>query len=266
VVDNASSDDSVAALRARFPQAHVIVNEGNAGFAAANNQGIAASAGRHVLLLNSDTVARPGSIERLVRFADAQDTIGVVGPQLLNPDGSFQGSFAKLPSFKSELLSVTGIGARVLGPWHPNYGPRHSQAARRAGYVQGACMLVRRAALAQVGLMDEQYFMYSEETDWCLRMGRAGWEVWFTPDAQIVHYGGQSTRQRRTAMLRALYRSKLRFFRKHHGPLAAMILQTLFFLALRCKWLVEALRARRAGGEAGAAISWRDLQRDAATR
>jgi GT2 family glycosyltransferase len=259
VVDNASADDSVAAAQAQFPDVHVIANEQNVGFAAANNQAMAASAGRYVLLLNSDTVARPGSIERLVRFADAHPAAGVVGPQLLNADGSFQGSFADLPSLASEILSVTGIGKRVFGLWHPNYGPRHSQAARPTGYIQGACMLVRRAALAQIGLMDEQYFMYSEETDWCLRMRRAGWEVWFTPDAQIVHYGGQSTQQWRAAMLRALYRSKIRYFRKHHNPASAMALQAIIVLALRCKWAIEALRAVRAGAPIGAAITWRDL-------
>ncbi|HEY3230904.1 MAG TPA: glycosyltransferase family 2 protein, partial [Roseiflexaceae bacterium] len=170
VVDNGSTDGSVEAVRSGHPDAHIIQNERNVGFAAANNQAIVASAGRYVLLLNSDTIALPGSIERLVRFADARPAMGVVGAMLLNPDGSFQASFADFPSLHSELLSATGLGARLFGHWYPNYGPRRSQRARRVDYIQGACMLARRAAIEQAGLLDEQYFMYSEETDWCLNM------------------------------------------------------------------------------------------------
>jgi hypothetical protein len=260
VVDNGSTDGSVEAVRSGHPDAHIIQNERNVGFAAANNQAIVASAGRYVLLLNSDTIALPGSIERLVRFADARPAMGVVGAMLLNPDGSFQASFADFPSLHSELLSATGLGARLFGHWYPNYGPRRSQRARRVDYIQGACMLARRAAIEQAGLLDEHYFMYSEETDWCLNMRRAGWETWYTPDAQIVHYGSQSTRQVRHAMIQALYRSKVRFFRKHHGPLAAAILRAAFVSVLRCKWFILALLAVVRGANVGPPISWRDLQ------
>src|SRR6266542_3829109 len=186
MVDNGSTDGSVAAVRERFP----------------------------LLLLNSDTIAEPASIERLVRFADGQPTAGIIGARLLNRDGSFQASFADFPSLRSELLSVTGIGPRLFGRWYPSYGPRRSQMARRVDWIQGACMLARRAAIEQAGPMEEQYFMYNEEIDWCMQMWRAGWEVWYLPEARIVHYGGQSTRQIRHAMVQALYRSKVRFFRK----------------------------------------------------
>jgi GT2 family glycosyltransferase len=253
VVDNGSADGSAAAVRAGYPSVNLIVNARNAGFAHANNQAIAASAGRYVLLLNSDTVAAPGAIERLVGFADAHPAAGCVGPRLLNPDGSFQGSFADFPSLASELLSASGLGVRLIRREYPSYGPRQSRAARRVGYIQGACMLVRRAAIAQIGPMDEQYFMYSEEVDWCLRLQRAGWEIWYTPDAQIVHYGGQSTRQVRRAMVQALYRSKVRFFQKYYGSAAAALLRGALVLVLRSKWLLG-LRA-----DAGPPIGWRDL-------
>ncbi len=259
VVDNGSADGSVAAVRERYSAARLIENGGNPGFAAANNQAIDASAGRYALLLNSDTVATPGSIERLVRFADEHPLAGIVGARLLNPDGSFQASFADFPSLRSELLSVTGLGPRLFGRWYPNYGPRQSQVARGVDYVQGACMLARREAVAHVGLMDEHYFMYNEEIDWCLRMRRAAWQVWYLPEAHIVHYGGQSTRQVRHAMIQALYRSKVRFFRKHYGPAYAATLQGAFVAVLRAKWLVRALAARRQS-VASAPIRWRDLQ------
>jgi N-acetylglucosaminyl-diphospho-decaprenol L-rhamnosyltransferase len=269
VVDNGSADGSVAAVRSWRPaepgtaglSVHIIENGLNAGFAAANNQAIVNSDGRYVLLLNSDTVALPGSIERLVRFADAHPGAGMVGAMLLNPDGSFQGSFADFPSLSSELLSASGLGRRLFGRWYPNYGPTQAQATRRVDYVQGACMLARRAAITQAGLLDEDYFMYNEELDWCLRMRRAGWETWYTPDARIVHYGGQSTRQVRHIMVQALYRSKVRFFRKHYGRLPAAALQASLVAVLRVKWATLALLAAvQPGVRVGPPIRWRDLR------
>lgn len=260
VVDNNSADDSVAAVRARFPETQLIANDYNAGFAVANNQAIRASRGRYVLLLNSDTVADPGSIERLVRFADAQPRAGVCGAQLLNPDRSFQASFADFPSLRSELLSATGLGPRIYGRWYPNYGPSQSKLTRRVDYIQGACMLVRRAAVEQVGLMDEAYFMYSEEPDWCLRMRRAGWEIWYVPEARIVHYGGQSTRQVRHAMVKALYRSKVRFMRKHYNLPSALLLHAALVVILFVKWSAQRIGAlRRSAMSADPPIGWRDL-------
>lgn len=260
VVDNGSTDGSVEAVEARFPTTHVIENRQNVGFAAANNQAIVASSGRYVLLLNSDTIALPGSIVQLVRFADAHPRVGVVGALLLNPDRSFQGSFADFPSLLSELLSVTGLGPRLFGRWYPNYSLDSSQKARRVDYVQGACMLARRSAIEQAGPMDEQYFMYNEEIDWCLRMAHAGWETWYLPQARIIHYGGQSTRQVRHDMIRALYRSKVRFFRKHYGSAPATLLQLAFVAVLWAKWLVRTATARASTGAAGKRIGWHDLQ------
>jgi hypothetical protein len=260
VVDNGSADGTVAAVLAQFPAVQLLVNARNVGFAAANNQAIQASRSRYVLLLNSDTIATPGSIAQLVAFADQQPRAGIVGGRLVNPDGSFQASFADAPSLRSELLSSSGLGPRLYGRWYPSYGPRRSQATRRVDYIPGACMLTRRSALAEVGLMDEDYFMYSEETDWCLRMWRAGWEVWYLPAARIVHYGGQSTRQMRQAMVRALYRSKVRFFRKHYGALSAAALRAIFVAVSCTKWLAQRMQAiGRDATTIEPPLRWRDL-------
>jgi N-acetylglucosaminyl-diphospho-decaprenol L-rhamnosyltransferase len=259
VVDNGSTDGSVAAVHKHFPLVQLIQNKSNPGFAAANNQAIAASAGRYALLLNSDTIAEPASIKQLVRFADTHPRAGIVGAQLLNPDRSFQASYANFPSLHSELLSVTGVGPRLFGYWYPSYGPRHSGITRRVDWVQGACMLARKASIKQAGLMDEQYFMYNEEIDWCLQMWKAGWEVWYLPAARITHYGGQSTRQVGHAMVQALYRSKVRFFRKHYGQTSAIALQSAFVAVLRVKWLIRTLAARERSS-AGPPIGWHDLQ------
>lgn len=253
VVDNGSHDGSTAAIRAQFPTVRLIENTQNGGFAAANNQALRASAGRYALLLNSDTVPEPGSIEQLVRFADATPRAGLVGGLLLNPDGSFQYSFADFPTLTSELLSASGLGVRIFGPSFPSYRPEHSRAIRRVDVIPGACMLARRTAFVQVGLMAEDYFMYSEEPDWCLRMQRAGWETWYVPNAGIMHYGGQSTSQVQVAMVEALYRSKVRFFRKHYHPAYAALFCALLWVVLRLRWLVRSVGK----GEAiGPPMSW----------
>ncbi len=241
VVDNASSDDSVAAIRAGFPAVQVIANPANVGFAAANNQGIRASTGRYVLLLNSDTVAAPGALEAMVAFADTHPRAGVVGPRLENPDGSFQTGPTPFPSLWTELLSVTGIGRRVTYRGYPSRRETVSLAAQPTDYVVGACMLARRDAIDQVGVLDEGYFMYSEEPDWCWRMRQAGWETWFTPAAVVTHFGGQSTRQVREAMLVALYRSKVRFFRRHRGQASAAALTAIFVTVSAIRRVVRAV-------------------------
>jgi N-acetylglucosaminyl-diphospho-decaprenol L-rhamnosyltransferase len=261
VVDNASRDASVETIRSRFPDIQVIANSANVGFAAANNQAIQASTSRYVLLLNTDTVAQPGSIAALIRFADQHPRAGMVGPMLRNPDGTYQGSFADQPTITGELLSASGLGVRLFGPWFPNHSPQRAQTAQQTGYVQGACMLARRAAVEQVGLLDEQYFMYSEEPDWCLRMARAQWEIWYTPTAQIVHYGGQSTRQRRSEMVIALYRSKVRFFAKHYGSAAATTFCSTLLTILWLKRLAQQVAAMlRPSTVVGPAIGWHELR------
>jgi N-acetylglucosaminyl-diphospho-decaprenol L-rhamnosyltransferase len=261
VVDNASSDDSVAYIQQYYHHVRLIVNTENVGFAAANNQAIQASNSRYALLLNTDTIAQPGSIAALIDFADQHPQAGMVGPMLLNPDGSYQGSFAQQPTIMGELLSAAGIGTRVFGPWYPNASPQQAQHSQEAGYIQGACMLTRRSVIAKVGLMDEHYFMYSEEPDWCLRMVSAGWQVWYTPTARILHYGGQSTRQRRREMVVALYRSKVRFFAKHNGKRAAKLFCTLLLAILRGKYYMQKVQAfRQPDNVIGPAIHWSDLQ------
>jgi N-acetylglucosaminyl-diphospho-decaprenol L-rhamnosyltransferase len=261
VVDNASQDTSVEHIRQYYPHVHLIENNENRGFAAANNQAIQASESRYVLLLNTDTLAKPGSIAALIQFAEQHERAGMVGPMLLNPDGSYQGSFAPQPTIQTELLSAAGIGVRLFGRWYPNASPAQATVAQQAGYIQGACMLVRRSVIDQVGLMDEHYFMYSEEPDWCLRMMSSGWQIWYTPMAQIIHYGGQSTRQRRREMLIALYRSKVRFFSKHYGQQVARVFCVLLLAILRVKHYAQRIQAiRQSGHSVGPVINWRDLQ------
>ncbi len=218
VVDNASADGSPDAVAARYPQVALIRNVGNVGFARANNQAIDATRSDYVLLLNSDTEIHPGALDRLVAFLDAHPRAAAVGPQLVYPDGRRQLSYGRFPGLGEQAALAIGLGRFVVpdeehGAWE--------SAPREVDYVAGACMMVRRAAITEVGLMDERFFMYSEEADWCYRLRRAGWSVWFEPAARVMHVRGGSTRQARGRMLAELYRSRVQFVRKHRGLVAA---------------------------------------------
>jgi len=250
VIDNASTDGSDTLVRERFPQVRVIRNVENAGFARAANRGAAASTGRYLLLLNSDAWLQPGALRALLTLATEQPRCGIVGAQLRNADGSFQASHASFPTLAQEFLMLSGLGRALYGPWYPSHGPDAGR-ARRVDYVGGACLLARRAAFDDVGGLDEGFFMYAEEIDLCLRLRQAGWEVWYQPAAQVIHVGHASSRHRRTEREGDLYRSRVRFFRKHHGPRAARLLaaQIYAFTAVKRPW--HALLYRLSGGRYG---------------
>lgn len=225
VVDNGSSDGSQAMLAERFPDVRLLQNAENVGFARACNQGVNASSGQYALLLNSDAVLTDTAAQSMVALANQQLHAGVVGAQLRNPDGTFQASYTPFPTLLQELLILSGIGRIVYGRWYPSRGPEEDSGPQRVDYVEGACLLVRREAFDKVGGLDEQYFMYAEEVDLCYEMNRHGWEVWYHPDAKVIHVAGASSRNRPVAREEDLYRSRLRFFRKHYGTGAAQLLK-----------------------------------------
>lgn len=232
VVDNASSDGSADMVRREFPQVRLIQNTENVGFARANNQAMRTSRGRYVLLLNSDTIVQPGALDSMVCFADQHPEAGVVGGRLLNADESLQPSWAQFPTFWSELL---GRNFRKRQPMtdHLTY---------EVDWVGGACLLARRKAIEVVGLLDEDFFMYSEETDWCFRMVRNGWKVYYLPSAEVIHFGGGSSQRASDEMLVQLYQSKLRFFHKHYGPFRKELLRaSLIITSLAKGWGLAAL-------------------------
>jgi N-acetylglucosaminyl-diphospho-decaprenol L-rhamnosyltransferase len=224
VVDNASSDDSPSVVAAEFPEARLICNDRNVGFAQANNQAIRVSRGRYVLLLNSDAQLLAGTLQHLVTFLDEHPEAGMVGGQLLNPDGSFQGSFADFPTLRGEILLLLKLAPLVYSPVYPSYSQAQSQHERAVDWVSGACLMVRRSAIDVVGLLDERYFMYTEETDWCYRMRRAGWLVFYTPSARTIHWSGQSSHKVPEQRRVRVYQSKYRFMHKYYGRLTAGML------------------------------------------
>jgi N-acetylglucosaminyl-diphospho-decaprenol L-rhamnosyltransferase len=237
VVDNASTDGTVAFVRERFPDARVIEQE-NRGMGAGNNAGMRAAGGRYWLLLNSDAWVVGDGIERLATFADEHPEAAVVGPRLLNVDGTLQRSVRADPTLwrlATEYLFIRKLAPR--SPWlNPLYvGGFDHATTREADWLSGAALLVRREAADAVGLFDEDFFMFSEEADWLYRFRRAGWKVFFYPEAEVVHVGGATHGGR-------LYvenlRGHLRFAAKHRGLREAERVRRLLLVSLRLRAFV----------------------------
>lgn len=248
VVDNGSTDGSAELVERRFPWVKLLVNEENRGYARANNQALRRAQGRYLLLLNPDAVILDDALAAMLDFMDRHPEAGAVGCRLLNSDGSLQTSSYSFPTLLTILASTYQLKrllpleplrrsflGRVLGGRFGHLS-RHER-VRSVDFVTGACMMVRREAVEQVGLLDENFFLYAEEIDWCRRMKRAGWKIYFTPQAQAIHYLGQSSRQLGEA-LALLYRSRCYYFRKHHGRLALFLLRLIVLppLLLRAAW------------------------------
>jgi GT2 family glycosyltransferase len=240
VVDNASADGSAEMVREQFPWANLIENRANVGFARANNQAIARAAGQYLLLLNSDAEIQDGALGSLLEFVASHPGAGAVGARLLNPDGSLQLSCHPMLTPGREmwrLLFLDRVYPRASYPMHR----WDTSTPRRVEVIKGACFLARRAALDQVGLLDESYFMYTEEVDLCYRLAQAGWEVWWAPGAEVVHQGEASSRQVAEAMYVQLYRSKIQFYRKFGGEGRARQAKLLLTLAYAPRAVITGL-------------------------
>jgi N-acetylglucosaminyl-diphospho-decaprenol L-rhamnosyltransferase len=243
VVDNASGDGSVAMIRDGFPQARLIENSENRGFAASNNQALEESRGQYVLLLNPDTVVMDGALESLMRLLEERRDVGAAGPKLVFPDGSFQHSAFAFPTLPMIFLDFYPLHHRLLDS---RVNGRYPRALYERGepfpidHPLGAAMMVRREVVDKVGLLDEGYFMYCEEIDWCMRIKGSGWGIFCVPQAEIVHYAGQSTAQFRNEMYVQLHKSRYRLYEQHYSSFFRRIARGL--VALGVSW--AALRAR----------------------
>ncbi len=240
VVDNGSSDGSAGMVRQRFPWVKLIENVRNAGFAAGNNLALRQSTGTYILLLNPDTEIVEGGIVGLAKFLDAHAAAGAVGPALINPDGTLQPSVYPAPTLLREfwrllhLDRISRFASYPLAEWR-------SEGPRGVEVVQGACLMLRARALRQVGQLDEEFFMYTEEVDLCLRLRKAGWNLYWLPHLRVVHHGGQSTKLASREMFLHLYSSKLRYFRKHYGSLAALGYKAILVLAAAARLVISPL-------------------------
>jgi hypothetical protein len=236
VVDNGSTDDTLERVR-RFEDVRVLEQE-NVGMGGGNNAGMRLASGRYFLLLNSDAWVVGDAIEQLARFADQHPEAAVVGPRLLNPDGSPQPSARAFPTLwrlSTEYLFLRKLapGSRVLNGFYEG-GFDHDE-VREVDWLFGACLLVRRDAADEVGLFDEDFFMFSEETDWCYRFRQAGWSVYFFPGAEVVHVGGAS---HGGSLFAENVRGHLRFLAKHRGMRQAERARRLLLAGVRLRLLL----------------------------
>ena len=218
LVDNVSTDGSAEMVRDEFPQVRLIINETRHGFGANHNQAIRESRGGYVLVLNEDTVIRPGALRSMCDFLDEHPDAGAVGCRLENPDGTLQKSCYKFPSPGRSLAeNLLLVAAFPDGRWFGDYRNWPHDRERWVEFVSGAAITVRREVIERTGVFDERFFIYAEETDWCYRMIRDGWKVGFTPAGTIMHYGGQSSVAIKDRQFCEFNRSGLRYIRKHHG-------------------------------------------------
>jgi N-acetylglucosaminyl-diphospho-decaprenol L-rhamnosyltransferase len=237
VVDHGSTDGSVELVRERFPQVRLIEQE-NRGFGAGMNTGMRAAGGRYFLLLNADAWVLGDAVEKLRAFADEHPDAAVVGPRLLNPDGSLQPSVRGFPTLwrlATEYFFLRKLAprSRLLNAFH-GAGFDH-RSMREAEWLGAACLLVRREAADDVGLFDEDFFLFSEEVDWCWRFREAGWKVLFFPGAEVVHV---FTASYSPSLFNELVRGHLRFLAKHRSARAAERARRLLLVALRVRGIV----------------------------
>lgn len=238
VVDNASTDSSLSIVRGRFPQVRLIANQRNIGFAAANNQGIALARGRVLFLLNPDAYVKPGALNGLARFLDRHPTAAAAGPNVLNPDGAWQAAVFRFPTLwdlfcEAVFLSVLWPRSRLFA--RKELGGFNRDAIRQVDWIQGCALAIRREVWDAVGPFDEGYWMYVEELDWCRRAHEQGYRLFFTPDAEVVHYGQRAVARARVNVLPLGFRSHFRYFRKFdgHGVELAVRAITLLQMGLR---------------------------------
>lgn len=234
VVDNASSDGSPRMVRGKFPQVRLFESQENLGFARGNNLALPEANGEYVLLLNPDAMLQTGAVPRLCAYLQACPNVGAVGAQLVNPDGSLQESWGRFPSLWTELPVLN----RLLRS-EPRILPcalAGQELARTVDWLSGACLLIRRQALEATGLLDEDYWLYTEEADWCFRARKVGWEIGLLPGVQVVHIRLASSRQRYVETMLHFHRSRLLFILKHRGWLQASLTK-LVLCAKAAVWL-----------------------------
>ncbi len=281
VVDNASHDGSAASLqtwqRSLPDRHHLILNDENVGFARANNQGMKQARGRYVLLLNSDTVVQTGQLGQLVAWMDAHPDVGASGPRLVYPDGTPQPSPSPVPTAWMYVVRFLGLKhllpspvlkrwvARLLRPLlgkalvsHMDPGTDGASGSE-IEYLSGAALLVRKEVIEQVGGLDDGYFMYLEDVDWCIRIRRAGWKLGFVPDVDILHYAGASFKgDRLKKSYRAAnpesFKSIMRYLHTYFGAGSRLAVRTVITLSLAVQslWTLP----RLLGSDRAAAVAF----------
>lgn len=250
VVDNASRDDTAASVMETYPSVRYILNERNLGFGAANNQALKLSNGDFILLLNSDAFPKPGAIPTLIKELQSQPKTGLIGPRLLNSDGTTQLSCFKFPSPARAWLENLWLASIFPNTSCGDYRRWPHDVPRLVEWVIGACVLVRREVYEQVGGFDERFFMYAEESDWQLRIKKAGWDIAFTPNAQVTHLAGASatgseSKPAPVARINPIFFNSLDYYeRKHHGLIGLLSLRLAMIIGCLMRfgaWIAASL-------------------------
>jgi hypothetical protein len=232
VVDNASTDGSAALVKKQFPQMKLITNDTNLGFAKGTNIGIRQSKGKYICLINSDVVVKKDCISRAARFMDDNARVGILGPRILDADGKVQRSCMGFPTLwntfcRSFALDSLFPKSKLFGSYLMNY--RQHDSTRSVDVINGCFWMVRRAALEEVGLLDERFFIYGEDIDFCRRLHDADWDVVFFPEAEAIHYGGASSDNAPIRFFTEMHRANFQYWQKHHGTLLS---RAFLFLTL----------------------------------
>jgi GT2 family glycosyltransferase len=235
VVDNGSTDGSQRMLAEKYPDVMIIQNAGNVGLGKASNQGIEATNGRYILLLNNDTVVNGQSFDSMVDFLEQNPKAGAVGGKLMNPDGTIQAGYNHFSSLSEELMVATRLG-ELVRPGYP--AVMDAGEVKSVDWMGSACLMVRRTALDEVGLLDEGYFIYGDEADLQFRLKKAGWEIFFLPNATTIHFGGRS--MNRWSRRKMVYRGKMLFYQKHYGSFKTFLLRLLLGILSVLKSIVWA--------------------------
>src|SRR5271154_6974878 len=225
VVDNASSDGTAEMIEARFPYVKLIKSSENLGFSKGNNVAIRQCQGRYIALVNPDVIVFPGCLDALADFLDQNPKVGNVGPRVFNPDMSMQSTCRRFPTLWNNFCSATGLAtkfknSRFFAGEHMFYFPHDRTLA--VDVIVGCFSMIRRETFDEVGLLDEDLFMYGDDVDWCRRAWKGGWQVSFLPGAEIVHYGGRTTAPYPVRFALAQQKSALYYWSKHHGPMALL--------------------------------------------
>jgi len=233
VVDNASSDGSAQVVAEKYSQIQLIVNDNNLGFSRANNIGIAHSCGRYVCLVNSDVKVLDGCLDRMVEFMDQSHAVGALGPKTLNGDGSLRVNCQHFPTLWNTFCHAAFLKSLFPRTRWFNSGIMtyfDHQSVIRCEVLPGCFFMVRRTAMEKVGLLDEDFFIYAEDKDWCKRFWDGGWEIAFLPTAEAIHYAGKSAARAPVRFQVEKLKANIRYWNKHHGRFCVGVLYVILLL------------------------------------
>lgn len=239
VVDNNSSDNSVEAIKEAFSNVKVIENKENVGFSKANNQAIKVSKGRYILLLNSDTIVNDTTLSTVIDFMDEHEDAGATGCKVVLPDGSLDKACHRgFPTPEASFYYITGLAKKY--PNSPKFNSYHKsylnmEEIHEIDCLVGAFMMVRRKTINEVGMLNETYFMYGEDIDWCYRIKEGGWKIFYHPKVSIVHYKGASSRKKPFKIVYEFHRAMFVFYKNHFAPKYNLFINSLVYLGVSIK-------------------------------